>query len=176
MSTQNGTIDQEAARKALENIKENPGRAMPQAVNLDEVAVEIIPVKFREYEEEALCYDDGAPLLDSQGNQRMRRVPRLRTALIQNLVPVDAYHHAMQLQGMEVSEAEGIEIMTSLVLEVWQISEPWMERKELTEGIDLPVITELFTRFFTQANQLPGGNPLPAENTTHGEEGEAAES
>jgi|SRR3989442_2633782 len=177
MTTQNGVVDEEAARKALESIKESPPRPiMPQAVNLDEVTIEIIPVKFREYKEEPLCYDDGEPLLDEQGKPRMRRVPKLRTARIQNLVPTDAYHHAMKLNDQGISEAEGMAIMEDLVLEVWRVSEPWMERKELTEGIDLPVVTELFTRFFEHVNRPLSISPLPGDSTTQdgGEEAPAS--
>ena len=179
MTTQNGVVDEEAARKALESIKESPPRPIvPQAVNLDEVTIEIIPVKVRYYKEESVLDDDGEPFINpATGEPCTYRVPKLRTARIQNLVPTDAYHHAMKLKDQGLSEAEGMAIMEDLVMQVWQISEPWMTRQMLIgEGIDLPVVTELFTRFFEHVNRPLNVSPLPGDSTTQdgGEEAPAS--
>src|SRR2546430_16700421 len=121
MTTQNGVVDEEAARKALESIKESPPRPiMPQTVNLDEVTIEIIPVKVRYYKEEPVLYDDGEPFINpGTGEPCTYRVPKLRTAPIRNLVPTDAYHHAMKLKGKGLSKAQGMAIRADLVMQVW---------------------------------------------------------
>jgi hypothetical protein len=151
----NGTIDvggmpisPEQAQAAMDSMR---------AVNLDEVMIEVITVKVRHYKEEAIVDDEGNPLLDGHGSPLMYRVPKTRTARIQSLVPVDIYHKAMALQNQNTSASGMINAMTDVVLEIWQITEPWMDRKTLVEGVDFEGIAALAERFFDKLNH-PSGN------------------
>lgn len=120
------------------------------AVNLDEVLIETITVKVRTYKEESVFDDDGNPVLDDDDTPLTYRKPSTRTARIQNFVPVPVYHRMIALRD-ELSNAQQqkqLEIMADLVLGVWQVTEPWMTKKMLSEGVDFSVIGALFTRFF----------------------------
>lgn len=145
MSTDNGTI--EIAPEQLEQAQE-----LLDAVNLDEVTIEIIKVKVREYRLVDILDDEDKPILDEQGNPLKGRQPYTRTARIQNFVPLPIYNKMIatqkELRGGNIEEQ--IPLMTDLVLEVWQVSEPFMTLQKLNDGIDFPVIGALFKIFFNQ--------------------------
>ncbi len=149
--SENGIIDiggihitQEQAQAAMQTMK---------AVNLDEVMIEVVTVKVRHYKEETITDDDGNPLLDGQGKPLTYRVPKTRTAHIQSMVPVDIYHKVMALNNQSLSANEMVDAMTDIVLEIWRITEPWMDRKTLIEGLDFEGIAALSERFFDRLNQ-----------------------
>lgn len=148
----NGTIEiagmavsPEQARNAMDTLK---------AVNLDEVSIEMIELKVRHYKEEAVTDEEGQPLFDEEDQPLVRRKPSLRTAHIQNIVPVDVYHEAMALGSKGGSEAEAISAMTDIVLKIWQITEPRMSRKALVDGIGFEGIAALAGRFFDKLSRL----------------------
>lgn len=148
--SENGTItigdiqiSPEQARDAMQHMK---------AVNLDEVMIEIIPIRLRYYKEEAVKDDEGNPIPGKDGNPLTYRVPKTRMAHIQSMVPVDIYHKVMALNNQKLSADETINAMADIVLEIWQITEPWMDRKALIEGIDFEGIAALAERFFDRLN------------------------
>jgi hypothetical protein len=146
MDTPNGTIDSEQAMQAI------------RAVNLDELVTETILVKVRCYKKEPVVDDDGEPVCDDDGQPLTYRKASMRTAHIQNIVPVDIYAEALSIsQGFQggMPTKEHINAMGDMVLKIWQISEPFMTRKMLIEeGIDGDVVMALFTRFFDKMNRL----------------------
>lgn len=142
------------------------------AVNLDEVTIEIIPVRCRYYREEPLLDDEGQPLLSKNGTPRIRRVPALRTAHIQNMVTLPMYNRVIALQGdSQLERSAQLEMMNRIVLEVWQISEPDMTYEELVESVDGAALLNLFTRFFMN-NPLLRSKVSPDGNTTSDSEQE----
>lgn len=146
MSTHNETIE-------IDSALIEQGQDLLSAVNLDEVTIEIVKVKVREYRLVDALDDDGNPLLDEKGETLKYRHPYTRTAHIQNFVPLPIYNKmiAMQKELRGDKLEEQIPLMTNLVLEVWQVSEPWMTLQKLNDGIDFPVIGVLFKLFFNQS-------------------------
>jgi hypothetical protein len=149
-------MDNATIEATLEQMKQAP---RVQAVNMDEVNRETIHVKLHIYKDIPLVDDDGNPFCDEQGNQYMgREVVGTRTAKIKNIVPVDAYHEAIEVskgfvQGQMPNE-EQLDQMAEMVLKCWQISEPFMTKKALREGVNGDRIMALFTRFFNQESPL----------------------
>jgi len=151
----NGT---EAAFKRLKQAREaNMPVQAPKVVNADEVVRETMHIQLFCYKDEPLVMDNGEPLLDKQGNQRVGRVEAgTRTAKIKNIAPIDVYTQAMTIfsnlesASLNSLSKEQIDSMVDLILQCWQISEPWMTKEELTEGIDGLRLINLFTRFFFQ--------------------------
>jgi hypothetical protein len=146
-------------------------------VNLDEVQLETIKVAIREYKDVDILDNEGQPIVED-GTPLKRREAYVRIAHILNFVPLPIYHQAMVLKDQLESSDNGqkIEIMTDLVLQIWQLSEPFMTKKRLDAGIDFNVLGALFGRFFAlnrlqNAKALNGGNttndttPLPAKST-----------
>jgi|SRR5580765_901086 len=154
MSKKKDTIPNEVL-KELDVTSEQAEEAMKQlnAVNMDEVTNEVIAVKIREYRLEDVVDDDGNVITDDDGNPRKTRKVFTRTAHINNFVPLPVYQEFMKAQD-EINDADiarKADIATDLVLKIWQNTEEWMTRKKLGEGLDLPVITTLFTRFFNKS-------------------------
>jgi hypothetical protein len=170
----NGTIEAsfEQMKSGLQSSPEQARQAAQamQAVNLDEVTNETILVKLLRYKEEPVFYDDGNPFCDEDGKQYMSRVSAgTRTAKIKNIVPVDAYHQAISISnGFSggVPGKEQLDAMTDLVLECWRISEPFMTKKMLREGVDGERIMALFTRFFNKENPPSNASPSAEGNIT----------
>lgn len=90
-------------------------------------------------------------------------VPQIRTARISTFVPMKIFHRmlagrerVMRLkQAAEGGESAAIEHsaeymdwVVEMVLDVWKLSEPWMTREALENGLDLDQVMELFERFF----------------------------
>lgn len=143
---ENGTIEitPEQTQAAMEVLG---------AVNLDEVTNEIVRVKIRYYKEVDMVDDDGEPLLDEDNKPLKRRKVSTRTAEILNFVPLPIYS---RMQGLRDKLTGGdtelqIDTMTDLVLAVWKLSEPWMTREKLCEGLDFSALGALFTRFFNES-------------------------
>lgn len=145
--------------------------AQAPVVNLDEVTNEVIPVKCNYYRDEPMLDDEGEPLLNRQGQPRMRRIAKTRTAHILNKVTLPLYHKVLSLQDTirEMERSEQLEVMTDIVLQVWQLSEPDMTKEELGEAVDGPVIAALFSRFF-MSNPSLINRALP-DGTITSEEG-----
>jgi hypothetical protein len=164
----NGTIE-----ASFNQMKQAP---RVQAVNMDEINRETIHVKLHIYKDIPLYLDDGTPFCDEQGNQLMgREVVGTRTAKIKNIVPTDAYHEAIEISSGFVKgqrpNADQLDQMTDMVLKCWQISEPFMTKKALREGVNGDRIMALFTRFFTQENPPSNTSPSHGSSTTPNEQG-----
>src|SRR5271169_5833215 len=151
----NGT---EVAFQRFKQAKEtNMPKQAPKVVNADEVVRETMHIPLFCYRDEPLVMDDGTPFLDRQGNQRIGRVlAGTRTAKIKNIAPIDVYTQAMEVFGglekisINSLSKEQTDGMIDLILECWTISEPWMTKEELREGIDGIRLMEVFSRFFFQ--------------------------
>jgi hypothetical protein len=146
-NTQYGTtieLSQEQAESALQTLS---------AINLDEVELEIIAVKVRGYRNVEVTDDEGQPVPGPDGKPLTYRKPFTRMAHIQNFVPLPLYYQFIDMQGKfaGMSTTEQTRLMTTFVLEVWQLSEPFMDERMLGESVDLPVIGALFRRFFDQS-------------------------
>lgn len=146
----------------------------PKVVNRDEVTSETMHIQLFCYKEEPLVLDDGTPFLDEKGKQRVGRVSAgTRTAKIKNIAPIDMYTQALgifdQLEGAQLSSInkEQLESITDLILQCWQISEPFMTKEMLREGIDGLRLIELFTRFFNRENPQSNASPSADGNITH---------
>jgi|SRR6185295_7771938 len=159
-----------AIEASFQELKASPKQQVPQAVNMDEVLNEVIHVKIFHYREYGITDDEGNPFLDEQGMQYMgREVAGTRTAKIKNIVPVDAYHEAIEvMNGFEggMPSKDQLDHMTELVLKCWQISEPFMTKKALRESMDGDRIMALFTRFFNRENPPQNTNPSTEGSTT----------
>jgi hypothetical protein len=138
------TEDMDTALAALDQIS---------AVNLDEVTIESYAVKVRVYKDVDVLDDEGEPVLDAQGKPLKSRKPGLRTACIHSMVPMSIYNEMMSLdQKLDKADpAQSLDLMVDVVLKVWKISEPWMDKKTLTEGVESPYIIKLFRIFFAKA-------------------------
>lgn len=131
-------------------------RDLLEAVNLDEVTIEVIKVKIREYKLVDALDDDGEPILDDDGKPLKYRRATTRTAHIQNFVPLPIYNKMISLQQEMRSNGpeKQLPLMTELVLDVWKVSEPWMTIEKLNNGIDFSAIGALFKIFFNES-RLP---------------------
>lgn len=131
---------------------------MLEAVNLDEVVIEIIQVKVREYKMVDVLDDENDPVLSDDDKPLKYRKATTRTAHIQNFVPLPVYNRMLSLQkDLNSNNLElQIPIMTELVLEVWKVSEPFMTSKRLQDGLEVDVIGALFRRFFTTSRLQKG--------------------
>jgi hypothetical protein len=175
----NGTIEAsfEQVKAGLQVSPEQASLAAQrmQAVNLDEVVSETIHIKLFRYKDEPLFDDDGNPFCDEQGKQYVGRVAAgTRTAKIKNIVPVDAYNEAIALySGFEggIPNKEQLDAMANLILECWKISEPFMTKQALREGLDGERLMALFTRFFNKENRPANVSPSPEGSTTPSIEG-----
>jgi hypothetical protein len=136
--------DMDTALEALDQIS---------AVNLDEVTIESYAVKVRVYKEVDVLDDEGEPVLDGQGKPFKSRKPGLRTAHIHSMVPMSIYNEMMSLdQKLDKADpAQSLDLMVDVVLKIWKISEPWMDKKTLLEGVESPYIIKLFRIFFAKA-------------------------
>lgn len=159
----NGTIE-----ASFEQAKQ-----APKVVNADEVVRETMYIQLFCYKDEYLLMDNGEPFLDREGNQRVGRVVAgTRTAKIKNIAPIDVYTQAMSLfsdlgsNSLNDLTKEQLDGMTDLILECWKISEPWMTKEELREGIDGIRLMEVFTRFFFQESQPQNTSPSQEGGTT----------
>lgn len=121
-----------------------------EAVNLDEVTIEVVRVKVREYKLVDALDDDGEPILDDDGKPLKYRKAVTRTAHIQNFVPLPIYNKMISLQQEMRSNGpeKQLPLMTGLVLDVWKVSEPWMTTEKLNNGLDFSAIGALFQLFF----------------------------
>src|SRR2546423_304119 len=141
-----------------------------QAVNMDEVNREVIHVKVLCYRDVPLTDDDGNPFCDEAGKQYMgREVAGTRTARIKNIAPIDVYSQAIAIaDGFQggMPSREQMDTMTDLILQCWQISEPFMTRKDLVEGVDGERLLALFARFFNKENPPSNASPSVGGNTT----------
>jgi hypothetical protein len=159
----NGTIE-----ASFQELKQVPTQT--RMVNKDEVLNETILVGVYRYKDEPLFDDDGEPFCDENGTQYVGRVAAgMRTAKIKNIVPVDSYHEALAvMDGFEggMPNKEQIDHMTELVLQCWQISEPFMTKKMLREGVDGDRVMVLFTRFFNRENPPSNVSPSQEGNIT----------
>lgn len=153
----NGTI--EASFKQMKQA--------PQVVNSDEVANKTMHIPLSIYKNEALTLDDGTPFCDEKGNQYMGRVVvGTRTAKIKNIAPIDLYTRAIAMfDGIEVGVAlnklskEQLDGMTDMLLECWKISEPFMTKEMLREGIDGLHLIEIFSQIFFRMSPPSSSNP-----------------
>jgi hypothetical protein len=163
----NGTIEAD-----FKQLKASPKQQVPSAVNMDEVNRETIHVTVLLYKDEPLFDDEGNPFCDEQGNQYTGRVlAGSRTAKIKNIVPTDSYHEAIAISsGFDggMPNKEQLDQMTDMVLGCWQISEPFMTKKALREGVSGDHIMALFTRFFNQGNLPSNVSPSQDGNITQG--------
>jgi hypothetical protein len=128
-----------------------------ELANPDEVTNEVIDVRVRFYRDEPVLDDSGNPFCDEKGHPFTYRRAGMRTAHIQNIVPVNVYARSIAIsEGFAggTPTAEQVEAMGDLVHQVWKISEPFMTRKMLIEeGIDGDVVFGLFMRFFAKLNR-----------------------
>lgn len=145
----------------------------PKVVNKDEVTSETMHITLFCYKEEPLLLDDGTPFLDEKGTQRMGRTSAgTRTAKIKNIAPIDMYTQALgifdQIEGLHLSSIrpEQLDKISDLILACWQISEPFMTKDMLREGMDGLGLIELFTRFFLKENPPSKSNPSQDGNIT----------
>jgi hypothetical protein len=160
----NGTI--EADFKQLKASPEQPKQA-PRVVNSDEVTNEVIPIRLSIYKNEPLILDDGTPFCDEHGNQHMgRTVVGTRTAKILNIAPIDLYTRAIAMfDGIEGGVSlnklskEQLDSLTDMLLECWRISEPFMTKDALREGVDGIRMIELFTQVFFKGSPQSSDNP-----------------
>lgn len=145
------------------------------AVNLDEVTIEIVDVKIREYKLVDVLDDNSEPVLGDDNQPLKYRKAVTRTAHIQNFVPLPVYNKMIgyqeKMKGIPLQERvfqEQIPLMTGLVLEVWQNTEEWMTLKRLNEGLDFEVIVQLFQLFFNtsrlQKNRVSRDGSTTSEN------------
>lgn len=163
----NGTVE-----ASFQELKQ--GQA-PKVVNADEVIQETMKIKLFCYEDEPIFLDDGKPLLDRQGNQRIGRTCiGTRTAKIKRITPIDVYTRALTVFGgnetlsLEHLTQEQLDTMADLILECWKISEPWMTKDELRAGIDGIQLMEVFGNFFFQGSPPQSTRALPDSSTTQG--------
>lgn len=178
MMGENGSVEASFEKmKQIQPVQVSPEQAQQaaqamRAVNLDEVNREVIEVKVFRYKEVPLFDDDSQPFCDEQGKQYVgREVVGTRTARIKNIVPVDSYHEAIEVSngfngGMP--DRKQLDHMTDLVLQCWQISEPFMTKESLREGVDGERIMALFTRFFNKENPPLNASPSQDGNITQG--------
>jgi len=161
----NGTIEAD-----FKQLKASPKQQVPSAVNMDEVNRETIHVTVLLYKDEPLFDDEGEPFCDENGNQHVGRVlSGSRTAKIKNIVPTDSYHEAIEISngfagGMP--NKEQLDQMTDMVLGCWQISEPFMTKRALREGVNGDYIMALFGRFFNQESLPSNASPSTGGSTT----------
>lgn len=136
--------DIDAAFEALDQLS---------AVNLDEVVLESYAVKVRVYKDVEVKDDEGNPVLDDNGQPLKSRKPGTRTAHIHSMVPMSIYNEMLALdQKLDKSDpAQSFNLMTDTVLKIWKISEPWMTKEKLLEGVEAPYILKLFRIFFDKA-------------------------
>lgn len=144
----------QAEKSPVENI-DAAFEALDQlsAVNLDEVVLESYAVKVRVYKEVDILDDDGQPVLDDNGQPLKSRRAGLRTAQIHSMVPMSIYNEMLALdQKLSKSDpAQSFNLMADTVLKIWKISEPWMTKEKLLEGVEAPYILKLFRIFFAKA-------------------------
>lgn len=159
----NGTIE-----ASFEQAKQ-----APKVVNADEVTSATLEIPVFCYEDTPLFLDNGKPFLDKDGNQRMGRVSiGTRTAKIKVIAPINVYTKAMTVfSGLETNSLNNLDekqlnSVADLVLECWQISEPFMTKDDLKAGIDGLRLMEVFTRFFFQESQPQNTSPSQEGGTT----------
>lgn len=143
---------------------------LTMAVNLDEAVPEPVTVTFIELVDVPRTDPtDGTPLLDEQGQPRMRRVPRPRKAVIETYVPMAIFNRMMsyrsriqrlRAQAKDLADAAAraeaeseasaasLDMMTDMTLIVWQLSEPEMTRERYVNGLTFDKIGKLFSIFF----------------------------
>lgn len=164
MSTSNGTIEAsfEQAKRA------------PKIVNADEAVGEIMHIPLSIYKNVALTLDDGTPFCDEEGKPYMGRVVAgTRTAKIKNIAPIDLYTRAIAMfdgidGGVSLNRLskEQLDSMTDMLLECWKISEPFMTKDMLREGIDGLHLIEIFSQIFFRMSPPSNISPLPEGSTT----------
>jgi len=146
----------------------------PKVVNRDEVTREMMHIPLSIYKDEPLTLDDGTPFLDEKGNQYIGRVVAgTRTAKIKNIAPIDLYTRAVAMfDGVEAGFSinkltkEQLDSMTDMLLECWKISEPFMTKEMLREGIDGLHLIEIFTQIFFRMSPPSSSSPSPDASTT----------
>src|SRR5258708_20508063 len=89
------TVTEEQAEKAFAGL---------DVVNIDEVTLEVIPVKVKHYKLVDITDESGEPICDEQGKPLQARRALIRTAHLTNHVPTPMYHKVMARQK-EMSSA-----------------------------------------------------------------------
>ena len=132
-----------------------------QSTNFEDVLPLPVKVSLMEYKE---------VVVEEVGEKVVRRKPHIRVAEINTYVPMSIFHGMLagqerirRLQALQQSVQDGnkdaissqqelLEWLSEQVLAVWQLTEPDMTLKRLTDGIDFKRMLGLFGCFF--GNQL----------------------
>ena len=154
MTSPTQDIDVKALRQQAENETIDKAFATGEAVNLDEVTYEYVPVAFVEY----LSNEVEGP----NGKTVTRYRPETRIAEICNRVPMYLLNRLLadekrmkklqkRIAAGEVEEPEEdptMQWVTKQVLNVWRLTENDMTYERLERGLLFEQIYGLFSRFF----------------------------